>query len=102
MVLFENVHVFNCRSEYLSAFRVPIRNNYFLILGVVLMQGLHVISLQVPFMQGLLSLAPVTPVQSLICLAGASTVLLVMEVFKYLNNSREQRVTDGKEKGFAV
>jgi hypothetical protein len=26
----------------------------------------------------------------------------VMEVFKYLNNSREQRVTDGKEKGFAV
>ena len=102
MVLFENVHVFNCRSEYLSAFRVPIRSNYFLILGVVLMQGLHVISLQVPFMQGLLSLAPVTPVQWLICLAGASTVLLVMEVFKYLNNSREQRVTDGKEKGFAV
>ena len=101
MVLFENVHVFNCRSEYLSAFRVPVRNNYFLILGVVLMQSLHVISLQVPFMQALLSLAPVTPEQWLICLGGASTVLIVMEVFKYLNRSRGERSPGRNERGSA-
>jgi magnesium-transporting ATPase (P-type) len=85
MVLFENFHVFNCRSEYLSAFRVPIRNNYFLVLGVIMMQGLHIISLQVPVMQDLLGLAPVTLGQWFICLAGASSVLVVMEVFKRMN-----------------
>ena len=26
MVLFENVHIFNCRSESRSAFRVPLRS----------------------------------------------------------------------------
>lgn len=85
MVLFENFHVFNCRSEYLSAFRVPIRNNYFLVFGVVMMQGLHIISLNIPLMQDLLSLAPVTLEQWLVCVAGASTVLIAMELFKWMN-----------------
>lgn len=85
MVLFENFHVFNCRSEYLSAFLVPLRNNYFLVLGVLVMQGMHILSLQVPVMQDLLGLAPVTPFQWLVCVAGASSVLAVMELFKWVN-----------------
>jgi len=85
MVLFENFHVFNCRSEYLSAFRVPIRNNYFLVFGVLIMQGLHIISLNIPVMQDLLSIAPVTLEQWLMCVAGASSVLIVMELFKWSN-----------------
>ena len=85
MVLFENFHVFNCRSEYLSAFRVPIRNNYFLVFGVLIMQGLHIISLNIPVMQDLLSIAPVTLEQWLMCVAGASSVLMVMELFKWSN-----------------
>jgi len=76
MVLFENFHVFNCRSEYLSAFRVPIRNNYFLVFGVIVMQGLHILSLKIPVMQDLLGLAPVTLEQWLMCVAGASRSLL--------------------------
>ncbi|HPS21833.1 MAG TPA: HAD-IC family P-type ATPase [Methanoregulaceae archaeon] len=86
MVLFENFHVFNCRSEYLSAFRVPVRNNYFLVFGVIVMQGLHIVSLNIPVMQDLLGLAPVTLGQWLICLTGASGVLIVMEVFKRMNH----------------
>ncbi|MCQ8894669.1 MAG: HAD-IC family P-type ATPase [Methanolinea sp.] len=85
MVLFENFHVFNCRSEYYSVFRVPIRNNYFLIAGVILMQGLHIISLHVPLMQEILGLGPVTPEQWLVCLCIAGTVIVVMELFKIFN-----------------
>jgi magnesium-transporting ATPase (P-type) len=84
MVLFENFHVFNCRSEYRSLFRVPLRNNLFLVLGVVLMQGLHIVSLQIPFMQDLLGLAPVTLDQWLFCLGIAASVIVVMEAFKFL------------------
>jgi len=60
MVLFENFHVFNCRSEFHSLFSVPLRNNRFLVLGVILMQGLHILSLHLPFMQDLLGLVPVS------------------------------------------
>ncbi|WP_410508878.1 cation transporting ATPase C-terminal domain-containing protein [Methanosarcina hadiensis] len=60
IVLFDNFRVSNCRSEYRSTFRVPLRNNYFLIMGVVLMQGLHILSMHIPFMHELLSVSPVS------------------------------------------
>ena len=60
MVLLENVHVFNCRSEYLSAFRVPLRNNRVLILGVLAAQGIHIASMYIPFMRNVLGLEPVS------------------------------------------
>jgi len=83
MVLFENFHVFNCRSEYRSLFRVPLRNNTVLVAGVVLMQGLHILSLHVPFMQDLLGLAPVSLEQWFTCLVVAGIVIVVMEAFKW-------------------
>ena len=60
MVLLENVHVFNCRSESISAFRVPISRNYFLIIAVIAAQGIHILSMYIPFMQDVLGVAPVT------------------------------------------
>ncbi|HNQ30059.1 MAG TPA: HAD-IC family P-type ATPase [Methanolinea sp.] len=86
MVLFENFHVFNCRSEWRSLFRVPLRNNAFLVIGVILMQGLHILSMNLPFMQDLLSLSPVTLDQWLLCLVIAASVVVVMEIFKYVSH----------------
>jgi magnesium-transporting ATPase (P-type) len=83
MVLFENFHVFNCRSEYRSLFRVPLRNNTVLVAGVVLMQGLHILSLHVPIMQEILDLAPVSLEQWFTCLVVAGIVIVVMEMFKW-------------------
>lgn len=82
MVLFENFHVFNCRSEYRSAFRVPLRNNYFLIIGVVLMQGLHILSMHIPFMHELLGISPVSFETWLVFFIIAGTIIVVMEIFK--------------------
>jgi len=91
MVLFENFHVFNCRSELHSLFSVPLRNNYFLVLGVVVMQGLHIISLHVPLMQDLLGLAPVTLDQWFLCLCVGSSIIVVMEIFKVLHRLGERK-----------
>ncbi|AKB32176.1 Cation-transporting ATPase [Methanosarcina siciliae HI350] len=85
MILFENCHVFNCRSEYRSAFRVPIRNNYFLIAGVIIMQGLHIVSMHIPFMQELLDLNPVSFESWFSLFLIASIVVVVMEIFKKVN-----------------
>jgi magnesium-transporting ATPase (P-type) len=82
MVLLENFHVFNCRSERVSAFKVPISRNYFLVGGVVVAQGIHVLALQIPFMQSVLKaeLPDLTSWMALLLLAA--TVLVASEVFK--------------------
>jgi magnesium-transporting ATPase (P-type) len=82
MVLLENFHVFNCRSERLSAFRIPLARNRLLIGGLIAAQGLHVASMYVPFMQKVLGVAPVTLEQWLSFCGLASLLLLVMELFK--------------------
>ena len=88
MVLFENFHVFNCRSEYRSAFRVPISNNYLLIAGVIAAQGIHILALYIPFFQDVLQVQPVSPVEWLVLLALASSVVIVMEIFKSVRKHR--------------
>ena len=86
MVLSQGVHVFNCRSETASAFKVPLRNNLVLLGGVVAAQGLHIISLYLPFMQDVLGIKPVSFSQWLLLLALAVVILLVMEIFKLARN----------------
>ena len=82
MVLLQNVHVFNCRSEYVSAFKVPMRRNVVLVFGVLAAQGLHILAMQVPFLQNLLRVEPISLHQWATLLLLALPILLVMEVFK--------------------
>lgn len=83
MVFFENVQVFACRSEYESAFRVPVRNNYFLFAAVLGAQGIHIAALYLPFLQRLLGTAPVAFLNWLLLLALALSTLLTSELFKF-------------------
>jgi magnesium-transporting ATPase (P-type) len=84
MVLLQNMHVFNCRSESVSALKIPIRRNFILVFGVVVAQGIHILSMHVPFMETILSTEPVMFTQWLITLSIALVVLLVMEIFKWV------------------
>lgn len=86
MVLLENVQVFNCRSERISAFQVPLKRNPLLICGVLVAQSVHILVMQWPFMQRVLGVAPVTLGAWLSLLSLAGLLLLVMEVFKYVRN----------------
>ncbi len=85
MVLFENFQVFNCRSEKISAFKIPLKNNYVLIIGVFSALGLHILSMYIPVMQDVLDIQPVGFVNFAILLGLASLLLLTMEIFKVLN-----------------
>jgi len=86
MVLMQNFHVFNCRSESTSAFKVPLSRNYILIMGVMLAQGIHILSLFLPFMQKILYVKAVTFTEWSIVLLIAAIILIVMEIFKIINN----------------
>jgi magnesium-transporting ATPase (P-type) len=84
MVLFENVHVFNCRSETRSAFAVPLRDNPMVMVAVFAAQGLHIAAMHMPGVGAVLRAEPV----SLAAWAGVAAIALclvaAMELYKRL------------------
>lgn len=84
MVLFENVHVFNARSEINYLYKIGYRSSMFLVLWVIFTQLLHISCMHIPFMQNLLSLQPVTLDIWLKLAIVAIGLLVVMEVDKWL------------------
>lgn len=89
MVLVVNYHAFNCRSEYVSAFRVPLRRNWMLVFGVLGAQGIHILAMFFPPAQKVLQLAPVSLAEWIVPFALASIMLIVMETFKLWMHGRE-------------
>jgi magnesium-transporting ATPase (P-type) len=90
MVLFENVHVFNCRSERVSAFRIPLRRNRILIFGVLAAQTIHILILYSPLMQKVLQVTPVPLAVWGNLILLALVLLLVMELFKMVKTRTRQ------------
>lgn len=88
MVLLQNVRVFNCRSEYVSAFKVPLRRNTILVFGALAAQGRHILSMQLPFMQSLLRIEPISIKQWGALLLMAVPILAAMVLFKAVRGSR--------------
>ncbi|WP_347158694.1 cation-translocating P-type ATPase [Pontibacter chitinilyticus] len=86
MVLLQNFHVLNCRSEFKSLFQVPLRNNYLLIAGIVGAQLVHISAAYVPFLASILELEPVQLNEWLKLLPTAAVVLGAMELFKWLRS----------------
>jgi magnesium-transporting ATPase (P-type) len=92
MVLLQNVHVFNCRSERVSAFKVPLKRNPLLIGGVLVAQGIHILVMQWPFMQKVLGVAPVGFASWSALLGIAALLLIVMEYFKGLQRKKAEKI----------
>ncbi len=93
MVLFENVHVFNSRSERRSVFARGPHRNLLLVGGTVAAQLLHVAAMHLPFTQEALDLRPVSFSSWVALLALALTLLLAVEAHKAW--LRRRRVTGG-------
>jgi magnesium-transporting ATPase (P-type) len=98
-VLMQNVHVFNCRSEHESVFRVPLSRNWVLVGGVAAALGIHVLSTYLPLMQGVLRVEPLQFQQWAYPLVLATSVLVVLEVYKW---QKARRVSGQNESGGEV
>lgn len=88
MVLLQNFHALNARSETRSVFRIPLSNNYILIIGILAAQGIHILAMHIPFMQELLSLDPVSGGEWIKLFFTATLILVTMEIFKLFNKKR--------------
>ena len=91
MVLFENVHVLNSRSEQLSIFKQYFFGNKFLLFGMLAAQGIHIMAMYTPGLRELLELSPVSLRQWLGLLAIALVLIIVDELHKYLMHKSTTR-----------
>ena len=82
MVLFENVHIADCRSETKSAFSMSVFRSPILICGVVIAFLIHVLSMYLPLGQKVLRTEPVDFSTWMIALGCSLSILVVMEIHK--------------------
>jgi Ca2+-transporting ATPase len=82
MVLFENIHVFNSRSESLSIFRHNPMRNPLLLFGTLAAQLIHIGAMYTPWISEVLDIQPITPQHWMELLGLALTVLVAMELHK--------------------
>ncbi len=89
MVFIQNIHVFNCRSEKQSAFKVPIKKNKLILFGVIISVLLQVIVMEVPLLSSFLKTTSI-PINILLYLfLLALIVLLVLEIYKKLKYKKK-------------
>ena len=86
MVLFENMHVLNCRSEKLSVFNHSPLANPLLIFGTLAAQGIHIGAMYTPWLRDVLNIRPVSLEHWLQLFAMALIILLAMETHKLYRN----------------
>ncbi len=92
MVLFENVHVFNARTEINYLHKIGYRSSIFLILWVIFTQLLHIACMHIPFMQNVLSTQPVSFDIWLELAVIAIGLVVVMEADKWLTFRRVKSI----------
>jgi len=82
MVLFENVHVLNSRSETVSVFRQGLFSNRFLIVAILGAQAIHIAAMYTPGLRTILQVEPVTLLQWSQLLMIALFLIVVDELHK--------------------
>ncbi|MFN5169897.1 MAG: cation-translocating P-type ATPase [Cyclobacteriaceae bacterium] len=82
MVLIQNFHVLNCRSEIQSVFAIPVSANYLAVISIFVAQGLHLAVSYWPGMANLLGIEPIPWNNWFTFLALSLSIVVVMEIFK--------------------
>lgn len=91
MVLFENIHAGNCRSETMSLFvHNPLRNKV-LFIGTAVAQVLHLIAMHVPGLSSMLGISPVSVRDWFVCAGLALSLLVASELEKLWRRLRPVR-----------
>ena len=83
MVLFENIHIGNCRSETKSALRLSPFRSPFLLSGAIGALLVHVAAMYIPLLQRVLKTEPVDLTTWAVLFGLALTVFLAMELHKW-------------------
>lgn len=89
MVFLQNVHVFNCRSEDVSVFKLSIKSNMLVLFSVVSSIFLQIIVMEVPIFSKYLQTVSIPIIDLLRLLLLSFIILIVMEVYKIFINRKK-------------
>lgn len=93
MVLIQNFHVLNCRSELQSLFSIPVSANYLAVISIFVAQGLHLAVSYLPGVAGVLGIEPIPWNNWFILLLLSLSIVMVMEIFKGFKRRQLKRNT---------
>ena len=82
MIMIQNIHAFNCRSEKRSTFDIPLSSNWVFALGVIGSIILGVAVLEVQFLSVFLKTNHVPFNHLLVLLMVSFSILILMETYK--------------------
>jgi len=82
MVLFENFHIGNCRSETKSAFALSPLRSPLLFYGTIAAFAIHVLAMYVPFLQNILGTKPLSVDSWLVAMGIALLIVPALELHK--------------------
>lgn len=88
MVFIQNIHVLNCKNEYKSVLKIPLKENKFMLVGIVSAILLQIIVMEVKPLASLFQIDSVPSLQILVLFLLSLSILIVMEVFKWYKNRR--------------
>jgi len=94
MVIFENIHVFNSRSETRSVFTHNPLRNPILVFGTLAAQALHIAAMYTPGLRDVLQIMPVSFSQWFNTLLPALSLLVAAEIYKLI---RARKITEIKK-----
>ena len=82
MVIIQNIHAFNCRSEKNSLFTIPISSNYIFIIGVIGSILLGVAAIEIPLLSKVLKTTTIPLLHIEILFLIGLIIFIVMECYK--------------------
>ncbi len=88
MVLFENFHVGNCRSERKSAFALSPLRSPILFFGTLAAFLIHVVAMYVPFLQDMLQTQPISVATWSVAIGVSLIIVPAVEIHKWWWNRR--------------
>lgn len=88
MVFMQNMHVLNCRSEYLSVFNNPIKNNIFVLFSIVSAIILQIIVMEVDMFSMFLQTTSIPFIHLIFLFLASLPILLVMEMYKEIKKKK--------------
>lgn len=94
MVFMQNLHVLNCRSERQSAFKIPLRQNWWVVVAIASALILQVIVSEVPALSQVMQTSSVPVLALAVLLMISTSVLWVVEIYKKLAKRRKFAILD--------
>lgn len=89
MIMFENLHALNCRSERRSIFKISLNKNRLLVFAIIAAHALHIFAMYNPFLSKLLRVSPITLKNWIVLFLLSFTVIASSELFKYIKNKKQ-------------